>query len=113
MLTRPQTRGGSGAIQPKAQNALTLAPVRAAQINGCDAVGARLIANPNCTTAIAVRTRVNPSKAVCAALSLPLPFAPAGHGSVADSLPLWHSAHDRLDVSGASPRLYWASRAKL
>ena len=71
MLTRPQTRGGSGAIQPKAQNALTLAPVRAAQINGCDAVGARLIANPNCTTAIAVRTRVNPSKAVCAALFTP------------------------------------------
>ena len=110
MLTRPQTRGGSGAIQPKAQNALTLAPVRAAQINGCDAVGARLIANPNCTTAIAVRVREIPRNRV---LRSPPRPSPAGYGPVADSLPLWHSAHDRLDVSGASPRLYRASRAKL
>ena len=113
MLTRPPNPRFGRFDPTNAQSALTIALIRAAQINGCDAVGARLIANPNCTTAIAVRTRVNPSKAVCAALSLPLPFAPAGHGSVADSLPLWHSAHDRLDVSGASPRLYRASRAKL
>ena len=109
MLTRPPNPRFGRFDPTNAQSALTIALIRAAQINGCDAIGARLIANPNCTTAIAVRVREIPRNRV---LRSPPRPSPAGYGPVADSLPLWHSAHDRLDVSGASPRLCRPSRAK-